>query len=416
MPVKPTPEDRARQDVPRVEVPRYTSAPAVTVAPVTEVIPELPVSPANRWPGHYQSILLNVRTGELRFHESTQHLEEWNPSWTSFTAVPHEIRERWHPGTSVPWRGPWLTAVPELISWVVDTGTTAWPYLDVDGANALLAKVAPHAQALLERLFVAGTDLDWSADSAHAGRNIRRLTSRSVEEAAGTGGEAAGRSADADLVNYGAVVRAFPQAFRPEWLRLSLEELDQECEYMTRFLSSEHWHPEIREHFGTVSHQSTQPNYRSHPAVLGVRAWYRAAVQAAGPGQLVDFRDWDAHSPALRTSGITASTTDQDLETWIGREEKAAANQGVRLLGTAKAAYDYRAWLRGTAWDRLAVVGAEVERLESELAAVRAERSQLLDQVITWENSDTTIGSRARMSRQMVNRVRVAKQEHDQKN
>jgi hypothetical protein len=135
--------------VPQVQVARYT-APRVRVTPVTDVITSKPLD--GRLPGAYQKVLLNPRTGELRFHENPQSWEPWNPAWKAINDVPREMYERWHPGTFFSGVGPhsWFEEVPELLSWTIDSGVPELPYLDVDAANALLEELTPYTQELME--------------------------------------------------------------------------------------------------------------------------------------------------------------------------------------------------------------------------------------------------------------------------
>jgi hypothetical protein len=251
--------------VPVIIVPRY-AAPLVTATPVAEVISPEPAE-GQPDPGHYQHLVLDTRTGALSFHESTQHLEPPDPAQEFTSDVPRETWERWYPGTLFRPVGPymWFEPVPRTLYWVIGSGVPEWPYLDADAANSLLDEVAPHAQALLDGLFDAAGDLDWSAGSAHAGRDIRRLCSRTRKVAAW--------DLDADLVNFKDIVGRFPQVYRPELT--SQPDLADECAYITRFLgSNEYWHPEVKQAFG-----------RPYPdgsglalEILGVRAWYRTAA------------------------------------------------------------------------------------------------------------------------------------------
>lgn len=80
----------------------------------------------------------------------------------------------------------------------------------------------------MDNLFHAGGDLDWSASSARAGRNIRQLCSRHRK--------AAPPDADGDLVDYGEILARFPQTYHPELLRRTLDQLADGCESITRFL------------------------------------------------------------------------------------------------------------------------------------------------------------------------------------
>ncbi|MCQ8194629.1 hypothetical protein [Streptomyces rugosispiralis] len=377
--------------VPQIEVATYR-APRVTITPVTEVIPSEPVVGAHA-PGSYQHVLLHTGTGELSWHESTEHREPWNPRWRAVNDVPRETWKRWHPGELfLPGSGPrmWAEPVPELLCWTVDSGFTGHPYLDVEAANALLELVKPYAQELLDGFFEAGGELDWSAASAHAGRQLCRLTSRHRE--------AAQREVDADLVNYAEIVERFPQVYRPELLGLSLDKLARECETHTLGLGSEHWHPEIKKVFGTPYRDGSGVRLQ----VTGVRSWYRTVLLHGDPRPARDFRDWDAEHGRLATSGITSETADTVLDAWIEYEEWRAAQQGARLFGTRDAVYSHRDRLREQDWDRLAVVGAECARLEQYLA----ERRQLVARAIDWGHGDSDIAGRARISRQAVHKMR----------
>lgn len=377
--------------VPEVEVSTYR-APRVTITPVESVIPSEPVAGAHA-PGSYQHVLLNTSTGELAFHESTEHREPWNPAWQAVNDVPKATWSRWHPGKLfLPGSGPhmWFEPVPELLNWGVDSGFTGHPYLDVEAANALLELVAPYAQELLDGFFEAGGELDWSAASARAGRQLCRLTSRHREAAA--------PEVDADLVDFADIVARFPQVYRPELLGLSLDKLAERCEYQTRYIgANEHWHQEVKKVFGQPYPDGSGVGLQ----VLGVRSWYRTVLMDGDPRPARDFADWDVEHQVLAASDISSETTDAALDTWIEREELRAGQQGVRLFGTKEAAYSHRARLREQDWDRLAVVGAECARLEK----YKAERLQLVTRAISWGYGDSDIAGRARVSRQAVHKL-----------
>jgi hypothetical protein len=385
---------------PQVQVTRYT-APRVQITPVTDVI----TSPPLRWPGHYQNVLLNTRTGELRFHENTESWEPWDQAWKAINDVPRETWKRWHPGTPFFGVGPhsWFEEVPELLSWTIDSGVEELPYLDVDAANALLAELTPYAQELVDNLFDAGGDLDWSAASARAGRNIRRLCSRHRK--------AAPADADGDLADYSDIVARFPKVYQPELLRRPLDQLPKDCELITRYLGcNERWHEDIKKVFGAPHHDGSGIGLD----VLGVRAWYRTVLMGGDPRPLKEFRDWDAEHDRLAASDLTSASTDTEVEAWADREEENAARQGWRLLHVHEAGRAYRAQLRARDWDRLAVVGADVASMEEadtpyaeeDLEPVRAERLALASAAIGWGRSDSEVALRARMSRQAVRQLR----------
>ncbi|MGW7260722.1 hypothetical protein [Streptomyces sp. NPDC054834] len=384
--------------VPEVEVARY-AAPQISVSPVTEVVSPEPLD-GRSTPGQYQKVLLDTRTGELRFHENTRHLEPWNPAWVGANDVPRETWSRWYQGTGFSSNGPhmWFGPVPQLLSWTVDSGVEELPYLDVAAANTLLQELTPLAQDLMDGLFDGGGDLDWSADSARAGRTIQRLVSRHRK--------AAGPEADGDLVDFGVIVTRFPQVYQPELLRHPLDRLAEGCEWVTRFLGcNECWHEEIKEVFGIPHRDGSGINLQ----VLGVRAWYRTVLMNGDHRPAREFADWDAQHGRLAAGEITSTTTDAELATWVAHEEDRAARQGWRLLGTQAAAAGHREYLRVLEWDRLAVVGADIAWLEdeadlvdAELEAKHAERMRLVTAAIGWGRSDSEIAIRARMPRHMV--------------
>lgn len=387
--------------VPKIKVARY-AAPTVRAVKVTGVITSKPLD--NGPLGAYQTVLLNPRTGELKFHENAQCWEPWNPAWKSISDVPREIYERWHPGKFFSGVGPhmWFEPVPELLSWTIDSGVPGLPYLNTAAANALLEELTPYAQQLTDNLFEAGGDLDWSADSARAGRNIRRLCSRHRE--------ARPPEADGDLVDYGEIVNRFPQAYRPELLRGKLDQLADGCESITRFLGfNEPWHEEIKKVFGAP--YSDGSGIRLD--VLGVRAWYRTVLQDGDPRPLQEFATWDAEHGRLTSSGITSTSTDSAVEAWADREEGDAARQGWRLLHVQEAGYQYREQVRARDWDRLAVVGADVawmedetDHVQDELDSKRAERLALVTATIRWGRTDNEIAVRARLTRRAVFKIR----------
>jgi hypothetical protein len=377
--------------IPEVTVTRYT-APRISVTAVTGVVPTEPIEGQSS-PGHYQHVLVNVVTGELSFHEGTQHRERWLPEWKAINDVPRETWKRWHPGKSFSFRGPhmWFEPVPDLLCWTIDSGVKELPYLDVAAATALLDRLAPHAQDLLDGLFEAGGELDWSADAASAGRNIGRLCQRDPKVGDPDG--------DGDLVDFGVIVQRFPQVYRPELLRLSLDTLAKECEYITRFLgTNDRWHSEIKKVFGTP--------YRDGSGVgldtLGVRAWYRTVLLDGDLRELCDFADWDARHERLAAGEIVSTSTDEELDAWAEREEVRAARANVRLLGAQEAARAHRAQLRAREWDQLAVVGADVVRLERELEQARTTRTTLTAAATAWGRGNEEVAERARMSEQEV--------------
>ncbi|WP_328843018.1 hypothetical protein [Streptomyces sp. NBC_00258] len=218
--------------------------------------------------------------------------------------------------------------------------------------------------------------------------------------------KAAGPEADADLVNYGEIVARFPQVYRPNLLRRSLDELARECETITRFVGfNEPWHQEITKVFGTRYHDGSGISLD----VLGVRAWYRSVLMNGDPRPLKEFADWDGEHGRLAAGEITSTSTDTELDIWADREEENAARQGWNLLGVRDTAATYREQLRTREWDRLAVLGADIawmeesaDTVDEELEGTQAERRQLVTAAIRWGRCDSEIAIRARLPRRAV--------------
>ncbi|MGN7135475.1 hypothetical protein [Streptomyces pseudogriseolus] len=378
--------------VPTVDVPRY-DAPRITITPVTEVIPTEPIDPRKR-PGAYQHVLLHTRTGQLSFHEGDEHRTPWDPAWRYVNDVPQEIWKRWHPGTSFPPNSGQMLwePVPELLCFSVDSGHSERPYLDVADANALLTLLAPTAQALLDNLYAVSGDLDWSAASVHAGRNLLRLTSRHQATE--------GPDADRDVVDYADIVARFPEVFQGELMRRDFDELVEECETTSRFLGN--WHPQVCDVFGVHNPHSHYVELK----IAGVRAWYRAAILNGDPRPVRMFSDWDAEHDRLASGGITSNFSDEELKTWADREEERAARAGWRLMGARRAAHRRRSALREQDWERMASVAAKIADLERALKPLRAERQALVASAIGWGRSDSEIAGRAGVSRQAVFQAR----------
>ncbi|MFD5615847.1 AAA family ATPase [Kitasatospora sp. NPDC127060] len=281
--------------VPKVRQARY-AAPRVTVTPVEAVISTEPIDKSG-WAGHYQQIHLDTATGQLTFFESPQHLEPQNAVWTSASDVPAETWARWYPGRPFTRTGPhmWFNPVPRLLTWTIDSGVKELPYLGVPQANALLAELAPHAQRLLDMLFQAGADLDWSAAAARAGRDIHALCSRERRTTAA--------GAHADLVDYADIVATFPQVYQPELLAVDRSRLVSACESITRYLPGRQ---EITKVFGRPAHDGTCVLLD----VLGARSWYltaRSTVPRPAPEPTAHRRDGiDTAGTAATRRALTA--------------------------------------------------------------------------------------------------------------
>lgn len=356
--------------VPHVTVPRY-AAPRVTVTPVTQVISQ---KPAADWgpprPGHYQSILLDTRTGEMSFHESAQHLEPraWPRERTS--DVPRTTWERWYPGTLFPGTYGWTDPVPGLLRWVIDSGVTAFPYLDADGANALLAQVAPHAQDLLDNLFSADA-LDWSVSSVRTGRDIAGLCSRHRKAAGHVNG----------MADFADIVARFPQAYTDHGDFTATLYPGEPMAAWSKDISAcygvSQQYPDALAAFG-----APWPGYDSgalHMDVLGARAWHETAAGLAPcsstpAGPMTDQDVLAALTALLADSGwLRLEITREDPATYGGYcipdqdrtayiADLLARNDGV--AGQLAALLDASGWQRLEAFRAGSGYGGWCERAD----------------------------------------------------
>ncbi|MBL1086827.1 hypothetical protein JK359_33520 [Streptomyces actinomycinicus] len=201
-------------------------------------------APQDAKAGHFQQIVLDLRTKDLFFHG-----EDWR--------VPREAQSRIPAsGLFAPFH--WLN-VPDIIYWVIDSGipVAERPYLTVDEGNAFAHQLAPLAQTLLDHLLpVPGTDaLDWSAESASAGRDIEAACTRYQHPPKGRRPE---------LVNMSEAVKACPEIVRPEWAHYTDARLDDTAEYLNR--CGLHHHPAIAQALG-FGPQTPRAS------LVGTRAW-----------------------------------------------------------------------------------------------------------------------------------------------
>ncbi|QRP48630.1 hypothetical protein [Amycolatopsis sp. FDAARGOS 1241] len=259
-------------------VSRNTDTTQVVHLPVPDGV-ELPPLPtqADFWVGHYQRVLLNVRTGELSFfctdwrvHAPIRDRGADRAVWTS--QYPGE-----NPNSAVPAA---TQPIPELLMFFIDTWTRvdfpasahpptpAWVYLNREQGDAFVASLVPLAQQLVDNLFrVPGTDdLEWSAESVAAVRAIDAACSRYHQGPLGVELSLEG------VVNFADAVAAAPGLVRREWAEMENTALDDAAEGLSR--SAYHCDPQLRELFGKPYHDGgIELN------VYGARSWlyaYRA--------------------------------------------------------------------------------------------------------------------------------------------
>ncbi|MFI1586102.1 hypothetical protein [Embleya sp. NPDC020630] len=173
----------------------------------------------------------------------------------------------------------WCTPVPETLSWTIDSGCTALPYLDTAAANALLRQLVPNAQAPTHPL-----------RGRRRPRLVRRRRPARPHHQPPVLTRPRLRAAlhiDTTLVDFVDVVRRFPQAYQPHPAHLAADRLAAECAATARFLGrTRAWLPEITQAFGTPDRGGPTGRVQSLPTCgqAGGHAPDQRSVDASGAG------------------------------------------------------------------------------------------------------------------------------------
>ncbi|WP_086708935.1 hypothetical protein [Streptomyces antimycoticus] len=356
--------------------------------------PGLPV-PREQGAGHYQQIVLDTRTGELRFH-----CEDWTRR-QSRTEIADSQQWTINPIT-------WVT-VPRVLYWIIQSGVDELPYLTAEEGNALAHRIAPTAQDLLDHLRpIPGTDeLDWSAAAITAGHAVDQMTDRP----GGTHGYGYA------LVDMERAVAVLPGMVRRHWAELPDAELDQAAEDVNRLAGcNERWWPELPSLLGLENRKLR---------VVGTRAWlYQHRLDRAGGRTPVDADKWltlrygmwvgPASVPAdAEEPPPSLISTDDDTQALIQAAEiadGAAHAQGIRLLNTVDVLHRFRREMRVRLVEELDTFGRRRKSAENELAKARTATNSRILQIIGWGDpswdNDAELARRAQMSRQAVNKLR----------
>lgn len=333
--------------------------------------------PADIHAGHYQHLLLNTRTGALRFGA----LDWRNP-------------QRDKPGQLIS-RSTWEHPVSGQLLWIIDSGVDELPYLDAEQGNALARQVAPLAQVLLDNLTpVPDTnELDWSPESASAALDISRACERTPHEPLGR---------RLDIIDIREAVRAAPAISDSAWASKAAdagdEELDRMVSHATR--AGLDWWPELANVFDLGMDVR-------HTTIVGARAWLHGRRRDANQGyDVMDARRWFETRPL---AGLDADTTNEGVQQAYQRNQDAARLMNVQLAGLYELLYERRADMRRQVLDDLDATGAKVEHLEEQLRAARRTRQVLLTRVIGWNrpgDTDPKLAEYAHMSKQAVSQLR----------
>jgi hypothetical protein len=369
----------------------------VHVSPVADTdLPPVPTrDQATRFThaGHYQSILLDVLTGELR-----PHCADWRTPPVSGESTADDWATH-YPGQLAGWMHPWDEIKPvRLLRWTLRTdGSQNRPYLDADGLNRIASDVLPFAQRLVDALFeVSGVgDLDWSRDAVVAARTILRICDQDPRDS--------DDYLSSDVLDMNEAVAAVPDMVRPDWAEMSNAELDEQSAWVTRF--------------GWKRHESALlallPNTGDsgrQPLIAGVRAWLYAYRFAQSDLPIVNAAEWFSDPARSVADRIDSDTTDEQMAQVVSIEKADAAARGLNLVGVRSYLRAYRSDLRAREWTELDLMGRTVKAAEAELARARAARAGQLARVIGWgdlySRSDAELGKQAHMSRQAVEQFR----------
>jgi hypothetical protein len=397
-------------------VPRNTDAVQVVHVAIPDgvVLPPLPCREDRA--GHYQKVLLNVRTGELSF---------FCTDWRVYVPFPEEGEDRtlWesqHPGASPQTSVGMATTrpVPNLLSFTIDTWTPidgpavvppptpAWVYMTREQGEAFVASLVPLAQQLVDNLFrVPGTDdLEWSAESAATVQAIYDACSRDQQ------GPREGDVSLEGMVNFAGAAEAVPELVKGEWAEMDDAALDSEADSLNRVAGR--WHPQLKERFGRPYRDGSG----THLDVYGARSWLYAYRAHVAEHPVLNAAAWFAQPDHTLTRRVTADHDNGALAEFADREREAAAREGVKLVGVERVIRAYRDDLRERILeDDLPRACEQVERLKR----AKATRSGLLGQIIGWgdpryhSNNDAELGRRAGLTRQAVNRLRKVLTDED---
>ncbi|MEV6900021.1 hypothetical protein [Amycolatopsis sp. NPDC051372] len=392
-------------------MPRNAGAVEIVHIPVPEDVdlPPLPTQ-ADSWVGHYQRVLLNVRTGEMSF---------FCADWRMYVPVlgdgDRSVWKSQYPGESpINSMNAATRPIPELLMFFIDTwtrvdfpaagrpSTPAWVYLTREQGDAFVASLVPPAQQLVDNLFrVPGTDdLEWSAESVAAVRLIDAACSRYHQGPRGVETSLEG------MINCADAVAAVPGLVRGEWAEMQDTELDDAADVLSR--SRYHLDSQLREELGRPCEEGSGIGLK----VYGARAWlYAYRAHEADNRPILDAARWFAEPAHTLIGRMTADHDDEAVSVFAERERTAALRDGIKLVGAEAVAHAYRDELRSRLIDdELTQAREAVERLQRAKAA----RAALLAQIISWgdaryhSDNDAELGRRAGMTRQAVNHLRKA--------
>ncbi|MDW8804360.1 hypothetical protein P1P68_06025 [Streptomyces scabiei] len=346
--------------------------------------------------GHYQRIVLDTRRRTLEFWCSP-----WHTAGPDRYSAPNYSRgEHFAPFN---WKH-----VPHLIGWVIDSGVEELPYLTAEQGNALVHRIAPLAQTLLDNLLpVAGTDeLDWSAEAASAGHDITEACQRTPKPP---------RGRRPYLINMAEAVAVLPQMVKPEWADATDTQLDAAAASLTQYAFAPAWHPQLADLL-----QIPKEGASFRRAVVGTRAWlYAYRERQASDRRPLDAERWFTRAGHELDGRVSADATDENLERFAEAEQLAATAEGFKLIGTVDVLKKHRRRERERLFEELTTLGrtrtAAVAKSRLAQAAVRAR----ITQIASWgvpgmSDNQAELARRGEVSRQAVDKMLDVDDEADE--
>lgn len=378
----------------------------LTVQPVDhDTWPEPPQEYIER---HYITLTLDLRTGQLAIHGDP--LYRGYPVRFGVQPDPENTWVHWY---SFP------TPVPMHMTWLVSGHLTATQ------AEALLRVAATRARVLLANLtpvperFAGG--YDWTREAAAAAESLSSmalnprhyLDSEAPAEWPPPGAVFSG------LVTLADALDAAPELAPKGVAVMTDAELDAAAERLTR-RNVPHGpnHTALQQAANidlTKSWTHNQPVY-----LVGVLAQlYRMRAEQSGGLTPIDAARW-FEVMGRDTSQITDSTPDEVLATVAAAEKRAAADEGLLLLGGFDHLAGVRANRRAQVREELAALGLYTQEMADRYEQARAQRAAMLLRVDAWgdpadgedgKNRDATLAAMACMSRQGVAALRAKHQQ-----
>lgn len=384
----------------------------MTPTTTDQLATELTVQPVDHdtWPKppqeyierHYITITLDLHTGQLAIHGNPLH--RGHPVRFGVQPDPENTWVHWY---SFP------TPVPMHMTWLVSGHLTATQAENVLHAVAARARVLLNTLTPVPQRHAGG--YDWTRPAAAAADSISGIALNPYR--------AANCEIASEWPSPGAVfeglatledaLKAAPDLAPNGVAVMTDAELDATAERLTRHSAPYTPNRESLQRAANID-LSLSWTHNSPVYLVGCLAGlYRMRAEQADGLAPVDARKW-AETMGRDLSQVTDNTPDERLAELAAAEERAAADEGLLLLGAADYLAEVRAAAREKTRKALALLGEHTKDLEYRYEMARASRAAMLLRVDAWNspedgdemNRNATLGALAHMSRQAVASLR----------